>query len=291
LNFNYPVKYRKPFVVVIHDMTLFFYPETAKKTNFIKEFAFKYVFKKALYNSKKIIAISENTKKDILEIFPVKPEKIAVVYEGADDNSIGANGLSQAEKDSQALKLRYALGDMPVLLYVGQFRAHKNIPGLIQAFNILSEKLPAKLVLVGKVDPNYQELVEAIDKSAYKEDIVMPGFTSDNELRAWYKTSNIFVFPSFYEGFGLPGLEAMTARLPVAASDCASIPEIYGRAAIYFDPSNPADIANSILKVLTDEKLKSYLVEEGRKTVKKYSWRKCAEATLKIIREISNYSN
>ena len=185
------------------------------------------------------------------------------------------------------MKLNYKIGDVPTILYVGQWRPHKNLTGLIDAFNELRKSVPAKLVIVGKIDPAFPEVSEAIDISPYKYDIIRTGFVSEEELAGFYKLANVFVFPSFYEGFGLPGLEAMAAGLPVAASDRTSLPEIYGAGAIYFNPSDPIDMMEKIKQIICDLEVSSRLKIEGAKVFKKFSWVKTAQETLEVYKQIN----
>ncbi len=283
LNTNYPVRYRGKFIVVIHDLTLYFFPETARKTGFLRRKAFNFVLKSAVKDSAKIITDSENTKNDILEVFHPDPKKIVVIKLAADDKTF----VNASEKNIERIKNQFKI-DTPMILYVGQFRAHKNIANLVKAFDIIRKKTPAKLVLVGKPDQNYQELVETIDKSPYKLDIVMPGFVSDEDLTAWYRIATCYVFPSLYEGFGLPGLEAMMAKTAVVSSNHSSLPEIYGEAALYFNPKKLDEMAEKIERVLTDENLRQGLIKKGSEMIKKYSWKKTAEETLAVFNEILN---
>ena len=308
LNLNHPIYYKGKFIITIHDLTLLFYPETARETNFIKRLAFKKVLKSALKNSVKIIAVSENTKKDITKRFNVSNNKIQVIYEAADDKGL----TNVSDKTIENIKARYAISNKPVILYVGQWRPHKNIVGLVEAFGILKKSIDATLVLVGKPDPKHKAVFEAIDASTgsastssslslgvedlsevervdklgFSSDIVMPGFVSSDELSAWYKIASVFVFPSFYEGFGLPGLEAMAAGVPVVVSDKSSLPEVYADAAIYFDPFNPENIADKIKIVLDNDKLKQELIVKGKTQAAKYSWRKTAHQTLEVYHKV-----
>ena len=153
----------------------------------------------------------------------------------------------------------------------------------MQAYEILKKKQNAQLVLVGKID---EDLKKIIDNKEEIRDTLMPGFVSDQVLAAWYKTADVFVFPSLYEGFGLPGLESMTAGLAVVASNTSSLPEIYSEAALYFDPSNPVDIADKIKVVLSDKKIRQNLIERGKIIAAKYSWKKTASETLKIYNSL-----
>ena len=271
LNFNYPVRYPGKFVLTIHDLTLLFYPEAARRTNFAKQWAFRYILKKGCQSATRIIAVSQNTKADVIKTFKIDDHKIIVIPEAADDKSFGKID----KKKFNHLKTKYKI-DHPVILYVGQFRQHKNIRGLLEAFKILRKKLPATLVLVGKVPEGF------IDKKMPLKDTLMPGFVKDEELKAWYKIARVFVFPSFYEGFGLPGLEAMMAGTPVVAANRSSLPEIFQDAALYFDPLKPEEIADRIKIVLTNKEKRNWLISQGKLVAKKYSWAKTARETLKI---------
>jgi len=281
LNFNHPVSYKGRFIVTIHDLTLFFYPGRSKK-GFITKIAYKYIMKHACATAKKIIAVSTATKKDILETFHVEKDKIQVVYEAADDKVFQNTTPDFLDKT----KRKYGLDSTPIILYVGQWRPHKNLVGLIKAFEILRKKTEAKLVIVGKVDPSFPEVTEAIDKSAFLRDIIKPGFISEEELAAFYKLAKVFVFPSFYEGFGLPGLEAMMAQTPVCSSNRTSLPEVYQDAAVYFDPTNLEDMAKKIELVLKDDKLRKDLIYKGKELLNQYSWQKTAEETLSVYNKL-----
>ncbi len=274
LHMNVPLSYKDKFIVTIHDLTLIYYSEAAKKTNFLKQKIFYYIKKKACQNSQKIVAVSENTKRDIIKEFATADSKVKVIYEAADTLV-----FSPPSAAIDGLKKKYKI-NMPVILYVGQYRAHKNIPNLIKAFKLLKKEIPSQLVLVGK-DAVSLEIEGEISKN-----IVRPGFVTDEELNAWYHMADVFCFPSLYEGFGLPGLEAMIAGTPVVSSDRASLPEIYEDAAIYFDPENVEDMAKKIKMVLQDKKLQAKMVEEGKIQAAKFSWEKTAEQTLKIIKEV-----
>lgn len=288
LNFNVPVRFKGKFIVTIHDLTLFYYPGRSKKS-FLHKLAYKYIFGQACRNALEIVAVSESTKKDIMQVFKTGDEKISVVYEAADDMKSFANEKTfqdVGQSDIEKINQDYDLGGLPLVLYVGQWRPHKNLTGLIEAFNILRQSTEAKLAIVGKVDPAFPEVAETIDKSPYLSDIIKSGFVDEKTLAAFYSRANVFVFPSFYEGFGLPGLEAMMNGLPVASSDRTSLPEIYEDAAVYFNPSDPKDIAQKVKQILKDKTLRHNLISKGYAQAHKFSWRKMAEKMLKLYQTI-----
>lgn len=281
LNFNYPVRYRGKFIITIHDLTLYFYPDTAKKSNILKRNAFKYVMKSGCQNALKILADSQSTKNDIIKVFKTPSNKIDVIYFAADDKTFANIDSHQID----ALKHKYNI-NQPVILCVSQFRPHKNLPSLIEAFDLIKKDLDCKLVFLGKPDPKHHRFTSALDNSPNKRDIIMPGFVCDEELAAWYKVATVFCFPSLYEGFGLPGLEAMMAGTAVVSSNTSSLPEIYSDAALYFDPFKIQDIADKLKVAISNEKLRLSLIEKGKIQANKYSWKKTAEETLKIYKSI-----
>lgn len=283
LNFNVPVRYQGKFVVTIHDLTLFFYPGRSRN-NFIYKSAYRYIFGSSCRKASKIIAVSQSTKKDIEKVFRINSSKIEVVYEAADDRVFASPG----QETITELKNNHKIDADPVILYVGQWRPHKNLVGLIQAFDLLRQEMPVKLAIVGKPDNSFPEVRQAIDKSPFSRDIMVLGFVSDEDLAAWYKIASVFVFPSFYEGFGLPGLEAMIAELPVVSSDRTSLPEIYGQAAVYFDPGIVEGMKEKIKQVLLDQSLQKKLVENGKKVLERYSWKKTAQETLSVYRQVED---
>ncbi len=288
-HFNVPFLYRRPYIVTIHDLTPLYFPGK-KRNSFLEKSAYKLILKNALKNSKKIIAVSNFTKKDILKNFPsIKKEKITVIYEGA-----GAADAAKCKIKNAKCKITIKNSKLKIdnyILYVGVWREHKNLKGLICAFEKLksqgSKFKALKLVIVGRPDPIYKEVELATENSKYKNDIILTGYVKNEELPLLYKNATAFVFPSFYEGFGLPPLEAMSLGLPVVSSNTSSLPEILADAALYFNPRNTKDMVEKIKKVVLDKKLRSMLIEKGKKQVLKYSWREAAKETLKIYKMIS----
>jgi glycosyltransferase involved in cell wall biosynthesis len=282
-NFNHPILYRKKFVTTIHDLTILLFPAKGAQRSYFRRLAFEKVIKNAVYSSNKIISISNSTKRDLENHLRVNPKKIEVVYEGIDENYQPIKSQSKIEK----FKAKYNI-DKPYILFVSQWRPHKGLPELIKAFEILKEKyfLEHKLVLVGKSDNNFPEVISAVDNCKYSQDIIRPGFVVEEDLPYFYAASDVFVFPSHYEGFGLPPLEAMSSGVPVAASNISSMPEVLGNAAVYFDPYNPSDIAKQIFSIVSNNKFKQQLIKDGVKQAKKYSWHKMAKETLAVYESV-----
>lgn len=174
----------------------------------------------------------------------------------------------------------------PFILYVGSAFPHKNLDKLVDAFSTLHSKYPdLNLVFAGKREQYYQKLETYAEDSPSKTNIMFTGFAQDSDLKWLYEHAKCYVFPSLSEGFGLPGLEAMAHGAPVASSDATCLPEVYGDAAVYFNPRDTKDIAAKISNVIDNPKLAKDLVEKGYAQVKKYSWKRMAEQTSDIYEE------
>jgi len=278
-HFNVPILYPKKFVVTIHDITPKFFPGPKVRKSIIRRLGYQIVFKMGVKKAREVIAVSNHTKDNLVKHFKVPPEKIKVVHNGFNQNF----KITTEENLLQKTKVKYNI-TKPFILYVGVWRDHKNLPNLIKAFDILRSeyKLDYQLVLAGKPDSRYPEIKQAINKSPFKSDIIMPGFVSQNELPLLYNAARLFVLPSFCEGFGLVALESLVCGTPVIASNSTSLPEILKDAALYFNPKNPAEIAKVSNQVLTDSDLYNDLKTRGLKQAEKYSWDKCASETLRV---------
>lgn len=285
-HFNAPIFYRGPSIVTIHDLTLSFFPGK-KMTSFFQRFAYHVTLKKALTKAKKIIAVSEHTKKDLKQLFKILPEKIQVIYEGV---NAGFHQI-QDQKPVQEILKKYDIHE-PYLLYTGVWRSHKNLPGLIEAFHILKHDygFDGSLVITGRTDVLYEpELKQKAFSLKLEDDIIFTGLVPDAELVLLYNGALAYVFPSLYEGFGLPPLEAMQCGTPVVAANSSSIPEICGENnAVFFDPRSPKDMAQKIYEVISQKSLRAKLVANGLERVKQFSFRKMAEETLKLYEGIGN---
>lgn len=289
-HFNSPILYPGKSVVTIHDITPFFFPGN-KMNSLIRRAAFRQVFAASIKKASAVIAVSASTKSDIIRHFGAKENKITVTYEGvSDDFKI----LPNRDKIREKITAKYAIGK-PFIFYTGVWRNHKNITGLIRAFAILKKELGGayQLVLGGKEDPFYPEVKKTIRDLRLEEDIICPGFIPAGELCQFYNICSLFVIPSFYEGFGLVGLEAFACGAPVISSRITSLPEVLGESALYFDPKNHQEMAGVMKKVLTDDNLREKMIKSGQARAEKFSWRRMAEETYKIYSQIleKNYCN
>lgn len=261
-------------VPIIHDLSVFHYP---KMHTFKTRFLVRLLMPLAVIASRKIIAVSESTKRDLVKRFAPNPNKIKVIYEGKP----ARNALRSTAGGSKVTC------PQPFILYLGTLEPRKNVEGLIKAFQIVVSKLDLadyKLVVAGKKGWKYQGIFDLVKKLNLTERAVFTGYVSDEEKIWFYQNAKAFVFPSFYEGFGLPPLEAMSFGCPVVLSQTSSLPEVGGEAAIYVDARNPGSIAQGILKILRMEE-KEYRDLQNRCQIqaKKFSWEKCVREILEIL--------
>jgi len=263
--FFYP---RVPVVSVIHGLEFEYFPEYYSKKML---YYLQKGTKKALKKSKRIITVSESTKSDLVDIYGANKNSIFVIHHGVDDFVIN--------KDKKANpKERY-------ILYIGRIESKKNLEAMVNSFNLVKKKykVPHKLFLVGGKGYGYEKIKELIGESEYKDDIVLTGYVSKEQKESLYKNATMFLFPSFYEGFGMPILEAQLRSIPVITSNNSSMVEIAGEGAVLIDPFDNNEIAEAIYQIIQDENFKNKMVLEGIFNTKKYSWKKCAKETLNIL--------
>ena len=249
----------------------------------IRKLAHRLVSANTIKRAKKIITVSNYTKNEIIRRFKVNPDKITTTYLGVDERF-------QPEKNNGIInKTREKYGILkPFIFFVGAWRNHKNFEGLISAFEILKNKyqIPHDLVLGGQEDPHYPNIRKRIAKSAFAKQILTPGFIANEDLPAIYSAAEIFALPSFIEGFGIIAIEAQICGCPVVASSTSSLPEVLNDSALFFNPHNHQEMAEQIYKVIANNNLKQQLIAKGFNNVKRFSWKKCAEQTLKIYEDV-----
>jgi len=284
-HFNVPILYRRPYTVTIHDLTLSLFPGR-KMTKWYHRLAYYFTIKNATKRAKKIISVSKNTKEDIIKYLKRDPGKIEVIYHGINSNFKLIEDAHKLDKTLHKYHIKKQF-----LLYAGVWRNHKNLPGLIRAFKMLKEKnIDLQLVITGKSDPNYPEVKNTVKKLDLKNEVIFPGLVEEKELIHLYNAAFIFVFPSLYEGFGLPPLESMRCGTPVVASNTSSVPEVCGEDnALFFDPHNTEDIAEKIETLYKDADLQAELIERGIQHTATFTWEKMAKKTFDVI--CANHSN
>lgn len=230
-----------------------------------------------------LLVCSEATKRDVVELLGVVPEKITVAYGAVDEGFTPMSREAAEERVAQKLRLT-----LPYLLFVSTLEPRKNIEGLLRAFARIKQEIPHTLVLAGAPGWNMGHLDARIQSLGLESRVRRMGYVADRaDLPTLYAAADAFVFPSFYEGFGLPVLEAMTCGCPVIVSNRASLPEVAGDAARYVDPDNMEDIAQAMREVLQEPELRASMRERGVAQARKFSWNACAEATLDVYRRVA----
>lgn len=283
-----------PSVVTIHDLTPYKFPEYIFSTNLLmnlRQRFFYFLQKVAIKkNTDIIITVSENTRRDAISIFNFDPNKVIAIYEGIED-------FFKPEKDGKVIeriKNKYKIeGDYT--FYIGGFGKHKNVSTFIEAFSVISKEYKnLKLVLGGRTSTDdtsgqnaYPQLVKLIEKLKLSERVLFTGFIENEDLPVIYSGAKLFVYPSLYEGFGFPPLEAMACGTPVISSNAGSLSEVIDDGGILFDPLDLNALTQNILKLLKSEKERESFSEKGIARAKQFSWEDTARKTLYEINKFS----
>ncbi len=272
-----PPFYKGKLVLTIHDISYLYIPECFSLSEKIKNKLFiPYFAKKA----NKITTCSIHSKHNIVEKFQLNPDKIEVQY-------YGFNAIFKPVKNkTESFNILRQFGiKNNFILFVGRINKRKNIFSLIKAFEIIKKnnKIHHQLVIVGKMDFLTQDEKDFFNNMQNKQDIIFTGFVEDKYLPDFYNCADVFVYPSLYEGFGLPVVEAMACGCPVITTNVTSIPEVAGDAAILINPDDEEAIVNALRTVIFEEKLKQELVEKGLIRSKIFSWRNSAKAMLEVL--------
>lgn len=269
-----------PYVVTLHDILHETYPELyPSKLRYFMSKTYPFGARRA----SKILTVSEYSKKDIMNIYGIPEERITVIYNAVSDEFFQVEDQLVIDE----VKKKYRI-DSKYIFFVGRLEPRKNIPSLIKAFHFLKEKhkLPHKLVIAGMKDFKYQELFSMVKALNLTDEVIFTGRVEQQDLPLLYNGAELFVYPSYAEGFGLPPLEAMACGTPVITSNTTSLPEVVGNAGVLIDPWNVEELGNAMLKVISDDKLKQELKERGLKQSKKFSWNKAAEKLLECYEDV-----
>jgi len=266
-------------VVTFHDMTFFLFPE---KHIFIKRLFFKLFIYISSWRANRLIAVSESTKRDIIKFLNVNNNKIDVVYEAIDPKYY----ILKNESMTLWIRNKYSILNK-FILYVGTLEPRKNIIRLIQAYhNLLTKKLiNHQLVIVGKKGWHYQEIFNMVNKLGLNEGrqkIIFTGYVPEEELPFLYNAADVFIYPSLYEGFGIPPLEALACGVPVISSNISSLPEVVGDAGILIDPYNVQEISQAMFEMSKNQKKRAQFKIKGLKRAQEFSSEKLANETIKV---------
>ncbi len=290
-HFNAPIFYKGKFVVTIHDLIHHQFSETsatARNTLVFKgkRLAYRFVISNAIKKSQKIFVPSKFVKSQVLQHYKVPESKIVVTYEAAEEEYFSSSGHS--EQSEESILKKYSI-KKPFIIYVGNAYPHKNLERLLAAYKILLSRNPTipeslNLVIVCARDIFASRVEEKIRNLKLVDKVKLTGFISSKELPVIFNTAMVYVFPTLSEGFGIPGLNAMAAGLPVVCSNIPTLKEIYKDSATYFNPNDPDDIARKTIAVLSSKNLAELKIK-GKKLAKNYSWEKMARETLKVYEE------
>lgn len=279
-HFNAPIFYRRPCVVTIHDLTLSFFPGK-KLTKWYHRMGYHIVLKSILKRAKKIIAVSKNTELDLHRLYNFTRGKTVMIHEAVGEK------FKELPVEEVAMTVGKFGIDKEYILYTGVHRDHKNVVGLIGGFAKLVNDygFDGYLIITGKENPHYPEVKATIEKLGLGNGVKLVGHVEEGDLVGLYNGATIYAYPSFYEGFGLPALEAFACGTAVCASDKSCIPDICMDSAMYFDPKNLGEMAEKFAELIRNTGLRNHLVEKGRARLKDFSWRKMAEETLNVYKE------
>lgn len=272
-----PIFHGKNTVVTLHDVGFKYFPELyTPLERFYHGFSMAFSVKHAT----KIIAISENTKNDLINLYHADPRKITVIYHGYDE--IKYCPLAKGEKiPDEVIKLR------PYIYFIGRLEAKKNIVNLVKAYGEIrkNKSVKHKLVLAGRPGYEYEKIADEIEKlpKEIKDDVIELGYVSDELAPYFMRSADVFAWPTYFEGFGMPVVEAMACHIPIVASDTTSTPEVLGDAGLMSDPDDYIHFAKNLEKVILDKKTRDTLVDKGASRLNYFNWNKATKQTLDVI--------
>ena len=273
-------------VITVHDLTDVLMPPPGVPE--MMQSGRLFFARRALARADRILAVSHSSKRELSRAFNVPEEKIEVVYNALDERFV----REPMPADADRILERHAVTD-PFVLYAGNIKPQKNLPRLIEAFAVAKAELRnhpeyanLKLLLIGDSAEEHSDLRRAVLRSRLQGDVRFLGFVPHSVLRVFYSRARAFLFPSLYEGFGLPPLEAMAHGAPVLTSSISSLPEVFSQAALLVNPENVFEIARGIRQILTEDDLRETLVRRGYELVPKYSWERSAEQVREIYRSV-----
>ena len=270
-----PVAKGIPTVLTVHDLSFAHYPEvyTPALVSYLNK-----VVPWSVTRASHILADSKATKEDLVQLWNVRPEKVTVLYSGV-------NSRFQPVTDPpklQQMRTRYKLGERPYILSVGTIQPRKNYQMLIRAFAKVAAVLPHNLVIAGGKGWLYDDILDEVNRQGVDGRVLFTGFVDDDDLPTLYSAASLYVFPSLYEGFGLPLLEAMACGVPVINANTSCLPEVAGQATVQIDPQDEAGWAVAMQAVLQEETSRAEMIEKGFVQVKKFEWERAAEELLAV---------
>jgi glycosyltransferase involved in cell wall biosynthesis len=276
------------YVVTVHDLLGHLYPPQHESS--LTRALHLYFTRRVLRRAARIFAVSNSTKADLVELFHIPGHKIEVVYNAIDERFRQGH---TTEADRQLIAERYQVS-YPFVLYAGNIKPHKNVVRIIEAFSALKAELQKegeytglRLIIIGDELSKHPDLRRTVVRSGMSDQVRFLGFVSIDVLRIFYDTAKIFVFPSLYEGFGLPPLEAMAHGTPVVTSNTSSLPEVVGNGAVLVNPENVFEIMHALHRVLLDQDLRERLKRRGYEQVQRFSWETSVRRILEVYEQVA----
>jgi glycosyltransferase involved in cell wall biosynthesis len=266
-------------IVTVYDLFFLEHPQLSdmdSKKNFTTRIG------SSLEKADGVMTISHESRNRILYYFPSIEDKLIVIYPGIDHAFWAEAAVAEKEFFRSEKRLPPSF-----LLFVGATETRKNLVNLMQAFYLVRKKYRSLfLVLAGRKGEDHSRVVDKIRELKLENSVEIFSYVDEHSLKYLYQLAELFVFPSWYEGFGIPLLEAMACGVPIAASETGALPEAGGDAALYFDPENPEDIAEKIMVLLDNNSIRKRLIEAGKKRILSFSWEKTAAETLEFYKKI-----
>ncbi len=266
-------------VFTVHDLIFLFFPEYHLPLN---RWYLTLMMPRFIRRADAVITVSECSRRDLVQVYGLDQARIHVIYEGIDDRFRPVEDREVVA----AVRRRYGLPD-GFILYVGTIEPRKNLTTLLEAYQTLKgQGFESKLVIVGKKGWLYQDFFQRLQELGLEDQVIFPGYVPDDDLPAIYSAAQVFAFPSLYEGFGLPVLEAMDCGTPVVCSNASSLPEVAGQAALTIDPRRPRELAQALQRVLEDAALRAELRGKGLGQAARFSWERAARETLRVYESV-----
>jgi len=272
-----------PQITTVHDLTAYLFPETH---DFFSSWYYRLLMPWSVSAADRVIAVSESAKGDLMRLLGVPAEKVCVIHHGKDDR------FTPHGSESRLAELRTKYGiTKKMILFVGGIDLRKNPSSLVRAFAMLKPLHKShELVLTGGFGEHYEWIRARLGEWRVENHVVFPGYIPGEELADFYRLAEVVVYPSLYEGFGLPVLEAMACGVPVITSNVSAMPEVAGDAAILVDPNDIKDLAAAIDRVLADKVLRDNMIEKGLRRSQLFSWKRAACDTLDLYRKVAAHA-
>ena len=277
-----------PYVITVHDLLEHMYG--SRDASSLRRSLHFYLTRRVLRKAARVIAVSQFTRNEIEKLLAIADERIEVVYNAIDERFLHGHAT---EVDREMIAQRY-LVNYPFILYAGAIRPHKNVVRIIEAFSALKSELQKegqlpdlKLIIIGDDLSSHPRLRRTVVRSGVQNDVRFLGFVPIEVLRIFYDVAKVFVFPSLYEGFGLPPLEAMAHGTPVVTSTTSSLPEVAGNAALLVNPENVFEIRRALQRALLDPALRAQMKQRGYEQAQRFSWTASVSRILEIYREVA----